>query len=122
MVSTPLSLQTPGTFPLLIYVKIPLEKRENQAVRAGKGHLAPAMSDTLSNSVLPAPRATGAGGVGGGSALHWLDYTFLILAPSRAGQFSRWMLFNLKQFELYWTVLHRENLAKKQNKKKTQQK
>lgn len=71
------------------------------------------MSHTLSNSVLPAPRATGAGG--GKSALHWLDYTFLILAPSRAGQYSRWMLFNLKQFELYWTVLHRKNLAKKKN-------
>lgn len=114
MVSTPLSLQTPGTFPLLISVKIPLEKWENQAARAGKGHLAPAMSHTLSNSVLPAPRAAGAGGE---SALHWLDYTFLILVPSRAGQFSRWMLFNLKQFGLYWTVLHRENLAKKRSKK-----
>lgn len=58
----PLSPQTAETFPLLIYVEIPLETRVNWAARAGKGHLAAAMSHTLSNSVLPAPRATGAAG------------------------------------------------------------
>lgn len=56
----PLSPQTAETFPFLIYVEIPLETRVNWAARAGKGHLAAAMSHTLSNSVLPAPRATGA--------------------------------------------------------------
>lgn len=46
------------------------------------------------------------------SALHWINCTFLILSPPRLGQRFPCTLFHLKQFELYWIVLHRQNLAK----------
>lgn len=103
------------TFPLLICVEIPLETWLSWAARPGKGHLAAATSHTLSSSVLPAPSATGSGRE---SALHWVDYAFLILAPSRAARFPCWVRFSPRPCELYWTVLHEETSCKKRNKGK----